>query len=67
MFRNDFWPNGVLADKAPERDATVRNVTQVLCKAKLLGIVSGENRIKAKDFRNKRGELFCYRMIRGFR
>jgi hypothetical protein len=42
LFRDDFWPNGILADKAPERDASVRNVTQVLCKAKLLGIVSGK-------------------------
>lgn len=34
-----------MADKAPERDETVRNVTQVLCKAKLLGIVSGKIKI----------------------
>lgn len=40
-LKDDFWPNGILADKAPERDANVRNITQVLCKSKLLGIVSG--------------------------
>jgi len=45
LFRDDFWPNGILADKAPERDASVRNVTQVLCKAKLLGIVSGKKAV----------------------
>lgn len=39
-----FWPNGILADKPPERDESIRNVTQVLCKAKLLGIVSGRSR-----------------------
>jgi hypothetical protein len=43
LFRDQFWPNGILADKAPERDASIRNITQVLCKAKLLGIVSGKN------------------------
>ncbi len=42
IFRDKFWPNGILADKLPERDASVRNITQVLCKAKLLGIVSGK-------------------------
>ena len=42
FFRDDFWPSGILADKAPERDASIRNITQVLCKAKLLGIVSGK-------------------------
>jgi hypothetical protein len=41
LQRDEFWPNGILADKPPERDANVRNITQVLCKAKLLGIVSG--------------------------
>jgi hypothetical protein len=41
LSRDQYWPNGILADKAPERDASVRNITQVLCKAKLLGIVSG--------------------------
>ena len=44
ILRDDFWPNGILADKAPERDANVRNITQVLCKAKLLGIVSGKEK-----------------------
>jgi hypothetical protein len=42
LFRESFWPNGSLADKPPERDTGVRNITQVLCKAKLLGIVSGK-------------------------
>jgi hypothetical protein len=42
IFRDTFWPNGILADKPPERDSSVRNITQVLCKAKLLGIVSGK-------------------------
>ena len=41
FFRDSFWPNGILADKPPERDLSVRHITQVLCKAKLLGIVSG--------------------------
>ena len=40
--RNECWPNGTQADKAVERDASIRRVTQVLCKAKLLGIVSGK-------------------------
>jgi hypothetical protein len=51
FYRDQFWPNGILGDKFPERDAGVRNITQVLCKAKLLGIVSGK---KAKhEFDNK--------------
>jgi hypothetical protein len=43
--RDTFWPNGILADKFSERDAGVRNITQVICKAKLLGIVSGKSSI----------------------
>ena len=42
-LRDEFWPAGILADKAPERDESIRNITQVLCKAKLLGIVSGKS------------------------
>ena len=37
-----MWPNGILADKTPPRDESIRHITQVLCKAKLLGIVSGK-------------------------
>ena len=44
LSRDQFWPSGILADKPPERDASVRNITQVLCKAKLLGIVSGKRK-----------------------
>ena len=39
--RETMWPNGIRADPNPERDASIQHITQVLCKAKLLGIVSG--------------------------
>lgn len=50
LNRERMWPNGIRADPAAERDAEIRHVTQVLCKAKLLGIVSGKeiNSLKKK-------------------
>ncbi|CAF3037137.1 unnamed protein product [Rotaria sp. Silwood2] len=62
-FKDDFWPNGVLADKTPERDASVRNVTQVLCKAKLLGIVSDELRHIIGSETTRRGLLRLFELL----
>ncbi|CAF3700113.1 unnamed protein product [Rotaria sp. Silwood1] len=62
-FKDDFWPNGILADKAPERDASVRNVTQVLCKAKLLGIVSDELRHIIGSETTRRGLLRLFELL----
>ncbi|CAF1171845.1 unnamed protein product [Rotaria sordida] len=62
-FKDDFWPNGILADKAPERDASVRNVTQILCKAKLLGIVSDELRHIIGSETTRRGLLCLFELL----
>ncbi|CAF0850409.1 unnamed protein product [Adineta steineri] len=62
-LKDDFWPNGVLADKAPERDANVRNITQVLCKAKLLGIVSDELRHIIGSETTRRGLLRLFELL----
>ncbi|CAF3462425.1 unnamed protein product [Rotaria socialis] len=62
-LKDEFWPNGVLADKAPERDESVRNVTQVLCKAKLLGIVSDELRHIIGSETTRRGLLRLFELL----
>jgi len=62
-LKDDFWPNGILADKAPERDANVRNITQVLCKAKLLGIVSDELRHIIGSETTRRGLLRLFELL----
>ena len=40
--RETFWPNGTLAETPPPRDENTKLRTRVVCKAKLLGTVSGE-------------------------
>ncbi|UJR30126.1 hypothetical protein I4U23_017667 [Adineta vaga] len=62
-LKDDFWPNGILADKAPERDANVRNITQVLCKSKLLGIVSDELRHIIGSETTRRGLLRLFELL----
>ena len=43
LSREMMWPSGIRADPNPDRDESIRHITQVLCKAKLLGIVSGQS------------------------
>ncbi|CAF3638893.1 unnamed protein product [Adineta steineri] len=62
-FIDGFWPNGILADKPSERDQDVRNVTQVLCKAKLLGIVSDELRHIIGSETTRRGLLRLFELL----
>jgi len=62
-FKESFWPNGILADKWPERDTSVRNITQVLCKAKLLGIVSDEIRHIIGSETTRRGLLRLFELL----
>ncbi|CAF1211873.1 unnamed protein product [Adineta ricciae] len=62
-MKDDYWPNGILADKAPERDANVRNITQVLCKAKLLGIVSDELRHIIGSETTRQGLLRLFELL----
>jgi len=62
-LKDQFWPSGILADKAPERDASVRNITQVLCKAKLLGIVSDELRHIIGSETTRRGLLRLFELL----
>ncbi|UJR16359.1 hypothetical protein I4U23_003262 [Adineta vaga] len=63
MWFQAFWPNGVLADKPSERDESIRNVTQVLCKAKLLGIVSDELRHIIGSETTRRGLLRLFELL----
>jgi hypothetical protein len=61
--RDSFWPNGIQADPSSERDASVRNITQVLCKAKLLGIVSDELRHIIGSETTRRGLLRLFELL----
>ncbi|CAF0828646.1 unnamed protein product, partial [Didymodactylos carnosus] len=61
--RDDYWPNGIMADKPSERDASVRHITQVLCKAKLLGIVSDELRHIIGSETTRRGLLRLFELL----
>ncbi|CAF2367357.1 unnamed protein product [Rotaria sp. Silwood2] len=62
-FKENLWPNGIQADKSPERDAGVRNITQVICKAKLLGIVSDELRHIIGSETTRRGLLRLFELL----
>ncbi|CAF1006302.1 unnamed protein product [Adineta ricciae] len=62
-FIEGYWPNGILADKPPKRDDSVRHVTQVLCKAKLLGIVSDELRHIIGSETTRRGLLRLFELL----
>ncbi|CAF4719162.1 unnamed protein product [Rotaria sp. Silwood1] len=62
-FKESFWPNGIQADKSPERDPGVRNITQVICKAKLLGIVSDELRHIIGSETTRRGLLRLFELL----
>lgn len=55
--RENLWPNDVQAEPNGERDENVRCVTEILCKSKLLGIVSGSLKERRKVFSHRR-ELF---------
>ena len=41
--RDAFWPNGTLAEPHTPRDENTKLRTRVVCKAKMLSSVSGEN------------------------
>ncbi|CAF3745883.1 unnamed protein product [Rotaria socialis] len=62
-FKENFWPNSIQADKPPERDFGVRNITQVICKAKLLGIVSDELRHIVGSETTRRGLLRLFELL----
>ncbi|CAF0911503.1 unnamed protein product [Rotaria sordida] len=63
QFKESFWPNGIQADPSPERDLGVRNITQVICKAKLLGIVSDELRHIIGSETTRRGLLRLFELL----
>ncbi|CAF1257611.1 unnamed protein product, partial [Didymodactylos carnosus] len=62
-FKDNYWPNGIIADKPAERDESIKHVTQVLCKAKLLGIVSDELRHIIGSETTRRGLLRLFELL----
>ena len=43
LYRDSYWPNGILAETAPRRDKSIRMRTRIAAKTSLLGIMPGEN------------------------
>ena len=43
LFRDSYWPNGILAETPPRRDKCIRMRTRIAAKTSLLGIMPGEN------------------------
>ena len=43
LYRDSYWPNGILAETPPRRDKNIRMRTRVAAKTSLLGIMPGEN------------------------
>lgn len=41
FFRHSYWPNGIKAEKKPERDAETKARTRIAAKVALLSCLSG--------------------------
>ena len=42
LFRDSFWPEGVLAEPRPARSHNTKMRTRVVCRSKMLGSIPGE-------------------------
>ncbi|XP_039256742.2 sorting nexin-13-like isoform X1 [Styela clava] len=62
-FRDSFWPGGILAEKAPERDMAVRMRTRVLTKSKLLGAIPDELRPLVGTETSRRGMMRVFELF----